>query len=295
MKLIGRSLFLILLCALCWGPSYLFIKMSLPSIPPITLVLLRCGIAALILYPICRIQRQPRFDWKRGWRQVVILGISLNALPFLLISCAELFITSSLAGILNSLTLIFTAIFAHFFGNHEALTRNKIFGIVMGVAGLAVIYLPGVLQEGLKNSLGVLLMILACMSYGIGSVYARSHILKAPGTVVLTAQLMIATLVLVPFSLCIDHSYALASPSFEAVMGALGLGVIGTAIGFVCYYKAIQLAGSSYAALSVLLVPIFAMVLGAGFLHEPLTWNLYVGVAFILSGVVSTNPVFNKF
>jgi drug/metabolite transporter (DMT)-like permease len=272
----------------------LFIKIAIPEIPPITLVLLRVAIAALILSLVCRLQRQPRFDWKRCWRQALVLGLTLNALPFVLISFAELFITSSLAGILNSLTLIFTALFAHFFGKEERFTRNKAFGIILGIIGLAIIYLPGVLQQGIKSSLGVFLIIVACISYGGGAVYARSQVLRAPGIVVLTAQLILTTIVLIPFSLFIDRPYALPWPGLEAIGGALGLGVIGTALGFSLYYKAIQLAGATYASFSVLFVPILAMILGAFFLHEQLTWNLYLGTLLILVGVTAVNPTFNK-
>ena len=71
-----QSLLLILLAALCWGPSYLFIKIAVSDIPPITLVFLRCAIAALILHCVCYLQRQPKVDWKRDWKQVAVLGIT---------------------------------------------------------------------------------------------------------------------------------------------------------------------------------------------------------------------------
>jgi drug/metabolite transporter (DMT)-like permease len=294
-KLKAKSLSLIFLCALCWGPSYLFIKLGITDIPPLTLVFLRLAIASAILYVLCRIQKLPIFEWKYPWRQFVFLGVMLNALPFFLISFGELYITSSLAGILNSLTLIFTAIFSHFFGSQERLTKNKIFGIILGLAGLGVIYLPLVLQEGVRSNIGALLVILACLFYGIGTVYARARLKKnIPSLIVLTAQLGVATLILIPFSLLIDHPFALPFPSYQAIIGALGLGVIGTAAGFFFYYKAIQFAGATYASFSVLMVPILAMGFGSFFLDENLTWNLYIGTLLILVGVVAVNPVFNK-
>jgi len=291
----AKSLFLIFLCALCWGPSYLFIKVAIQDIPPLTLVLTRVVIAWVILYTICLIQKRTSFDWKNQWRHFAVLGISLNVLPFFLISFGELYISSSLAGFLNSFTLIFTAILSHFFGSHDPFTKNKLFGVILGIFGLGVIYLPLVFQEGVKNNVGALLIILACLSYATGTVYARSHLQKKiPGIVVLTAQLGIAALVLIPLSLFIDRPFTLAFPSYPALGGAIGLGVIGTAIGFLFYYKVIQLAGATYASFSVLLVPMLAMFLGAVFLGEVLTWNLYAGTLLILMGVLAVNPVFNK-
>lgn len=289
-----KSLLLIFLCALCWGPSYLFIKIAVPEIPPITLVLIRVAIAFALLFLLCLLQNQKILAWKHLWKHFALMGITLNALPFFLISYGELYIPSSLAGILNSLTLIFTAAIGHFFGKHDPLTKNKILGIIAGLIGLCIIYLPMVLHEKIENDIGALMIVIACISYGIGTVYARSHLKTVPGIVALTYQLFIATVILIPFSLFIDQPFNLPFPFYQPILGAIGLGVIGTAAGFFFYYKAIQLAGSTYASFSVLLVPILAMILGALLLNEQLTWNLYLGTFFILAGVIGVNPAFNQ-
>ena len=295
MRMKAKSLFLIALSALCWGPSYLFIKLGLVDIPPFTLVFFRVAIAALVLYAACRWQKLKLLRWKNQWRHFLALGIAMNALPFFLISFAELSITSSLAGILNSFTLIFTAILSHFFGSREPLTKNKIFGILLGIAGLGVIYLPRVLEEGIRANFGPLLMILACLSYGVGTVYARVHLQKnIPILVLLTGQLAAAALLLIPFSLAVDRPFSLPAPHYPAILGTLGLALIGSVSGYFFYFKAIHIAGATYASFSVLIVPILAMVLGAIFLHEQLTWNLYLGTFLILIGVLAVNPVFNK-
>ena len=292
-KLKAESLWLIFLCALCWGPSYLFIKLAVFEIPPFTLVLCRVAIGALLLYGLCKLQGH-KIPMKTYWKQFALLGILLNALPFLLITFGELYITSALTGVLNSLSLISTAILSHFFGTHDPLTKNKIGGITAGIIGLLIIYIPILLQQQVGNTIGSILIILATLSYGSGIVYAKTHLLKVSGTVALTGQLFIASLLIVPFSLFIEQPWLLPLPSITAMGGALGLGVIGTAAGFYVFYKAIQLAGATYATLSVLLIPIIAMILGAVFLHEPLTWNLYLGTFFILAGVLAINPVFTK-
>lgn len=290
----AKSFFLILLCGLCWGPSYLFIKIAVPEIPPITLVLLRVGIAAALLFLVCRLQNHKVFAWRRSWKHFAVMGITLNAVPFCLISFGEVYISSSLAGILNSLTLICTAVIAHFFGKHDPLTKNKILGIIAGLIGLSFIYLPMISQGRIENSIGILLIICACISYGIGTVYVRTHLHTVPGIVALTFQLLIATLVLLPLSLIIDQPFNLPLPSYQPIIGVLGLAFIGTAAGYLFFYRAIQLTGPTYAALSVLLIPIFAMILGKIFLNEQLTWNLYVGTFCILAGVLAINPLLTK-
>src|SRR5579871_2758269 len=137
-----QGLVLLLLSALCWGPTFLFIKLSIIDFPPITLVFLRVAISSVFLYLICLYQKQSLLAWRHLWTQFAIMGITLNALPFLLISYSEEYISSSLAGILISLSLIATAILAHFFGTHEPLNRKKVLGVCAGVVGLCFIYAP---------------------------------------------------------------------------------------------------------------------------------------------------------
>jgi len=191
--------------------------------------------------------------------------------------------------------LIFTALVAHFFGSHDPLTKNKILGIGTGIIGLGFIYLPVIIQESTGKVIGVLMIIGACLSYGIGTVYVRSHLKNVPALVALAAQLMLATCLLLPLSLFIDQPFTLPTPSLQAIIGILGLGIIGTAIGFFIYYETIKVAGATYASFSVLIVPIIAMLLGALILHEELTWNLYVGGLVHLRGSTGSKPTFYPF
>ena len=289
-----QGLILLLLCGLTWGPAYLFIKIAVAEIPPPTLVFLRVAIACLILYLICIAQRKRTFDWKHRWKQYTILGITLNAIPFYLVSFGELYISSSLAGILYSFTLIFTALLGHFFGKHDPLTKNKVLGISIGIAGLAIIYLPIVFRESIKNGIGAFMVILACLSSSIGTVYARKHLQNISGLTLLTAQLAVASLILFPLALLIDRPFSLPFPSMPPLIGVLGLAVICTVAAYLLYYKTIQRCGSTYATFSALLLPVFAMILGFFILHEKLTWNLWVGTPLILIGILAVNPIFNK-
>jgi drug/metabolite transporter (DMT)-like permease len=294
-RLKAISFAFIALCALCWGPSYLFIKIALPEIPPMTITLVRTAIAAVLLYALCLSQKLEFFRWIGQWKQFFVLGFLLNGLPSVFIAYGEKYISSSLAGILNSFTLIFTAILSHYFGRQEPLTKRKSLGILSGVAGLAVINLPLILKEGLHIGFGALLVILACACYGVGTLYARTHLQRSvPINVLLTGQCLATVILLLPFSFAIEHPYALAFPSLTGIASVIALGVIGTAGGYFFYYKAIDVAGATYASLSVLLVPIIAIVLGAAILKEHIGWNLYLGTALILIGVVAVNPAFQS-
>lgn len=279
-----------MLCALCWGPSYLFIKVAVHEVPPLTIAFSRVAIGTAILYIVCRLTGQKLLKWRHLWKQFAVMGITLNAIPFFLVSSGEVFIPSSLAGILNSTTLIFTSVVAHFFGRHDPLSRNKILGIIAGIIGLAIIYLPTLIHESIHSQIGAAMVVLACLSAGIGTVYARTHLHKVPGVVALTFQLLIACIILAPICILIDNPSHLAPPTHQALLSLIALGVLSTAGGFYIYFRAIQLAGPTYASFSVLFLPIIAMFCGALFLGEQLSWNLYLGIFFILAGVLVINP-----
>ena len=283
-----KKLAFLLLTATCWGPSYFFIKIGVEEIPPFTLVFLRVAIAALILHVYCRLKRLEKFHWKQHWKHYLILGLTLNVLPFCMISYGEMYISSSLTGIINSMTLIFTTILAYFFGFQETFSKQKMMGMISGIVGLMVIYLPLIFQGSKSRGVGVLMMLLACLCYGIGTVYVRSHLQKIKGVTVLTAQLSVAMVILLPLIFLFDLKN-LSIPSFQGFFSVTWLGIIATALGFFFYYKVIELAGSTYASFISLLVPVFSMILGVIVLHEKLEWNHYLGAFFILTGVFVMN------
>ncbi len=285
-----KTFSLLFLSSLCWGPSFLFIKFALPSFPPFTLVFWRVVIGFFFIYLYCKILRHKIAPWLHYWKECAILGITLNVLPFYLISFGEEYISSSLTSILNCFTLIFTAIIAHYFGAHEPITKKRALGIFSGIMGLVILYLPLVLHEGMKSVFGAILVVIATLCYGIGNVYAKFHLQRVPATVALTLQLLISAIILLPLSLFIDHSYALPFPSTQSILGVLGLGILGTFIAYYLYYQAMKCGGATFASLSVLLIPIFATILGAVVLHEEITWNLYLGAFFILAGILGVKP-----
>jgi len=286
----AKGFFLIFMTGLLWGPNFLFIKVAVSEVPPVTLVFLRLAIGAGALFLISLFQKIGLWQWRQHWKVFALMGISMNVIPFLLITHAELYISSALTGILNSLAIIFTAVIAHYFGPHDPLTKNRIAGIFSGVLGLTVIYAPLLWHKNAGSILGVLMMILASLSYGVGIAYVRTHLQKIPSMTALTAQMIASAVILLPFSLIIDHPFSLPFPSMEAVYSLLALGAIGSGVSFIFYYKAIEVAGGTYATLSVFLLAIFAILFGALFLHEQISWNEYIGTFFILLGLVAVNP-----
>src|SRR4030095_6552559 len=130
---------LLLILALTWGSSFLFIKQAVDTLPPLSLAVRRLAIGAGMLLAIARAkgQRMPR---DLGlWGRMVFLGIIGNALPFFLIAWGEQFTPSNLAAILMATIPRFVIVLAHFFPHDEPLTLGKALGCLCGFAGVVAL------------------------------------------------------------------------------------------------------------------------------------------------------------
>jgi drug/metabolite transporter (DMT)-like permease len=281
----------ILLLAAVWGPSFLFIKVAVQDIPPLTLVMSRVGLAALVLYLILRIQggNLPRLG--RVWFKFAFMGFLANALPFVLFSWGELYVDSALASILNGTTPIFTVIFAHFLVAEDRMNPTKFAGTLLGFIGLLLLVAPSLMAGVRAETLGILAMALAAVCYAVTIIFSRQHLRGLPPLVAPTAQLMMATLFLLPLSLLIDRPYQLALPGWQAVGGLLGLSLLGTAVGFVLYYHILEKVNATSLSMVTYLIPVFGVALGVIVLGEQPGWNAYLACLFIILGVMTVNGV----
>jgi drug/metabolite transporter (DMT)-like permease len=290
---LNNLLWFILLASL-WGPSFLFIKVAVAEIPPITLVAWRVGLGALLLYLYLRSQGRALPRPGPVWKSFAVVGFFGNAIPFVLIAWGEQRIDSSLTSILNGATPLFTIILAHFLVADDRLTPIKGVGTLLGFGGLLVLFAPSLLAGAQATTWGLLAVTIATISYGISMVYARIRLRGLPPLVVPTAQLMMATLYLFPLSLLVDRSYGLALPSWEALGAMAGLSLLGTALGFAVFYHLLENVEPTYVSMITYLLPVVAIILGMVVLKERLAWNAYVGCALILLGIMIANGVFQQ-
>ncbi|HXV44019.1 MAG TPA: EamA family transporter [Anaerolineae bacterium] len=283
-------LWLLFLAAL-WGPSFLFIKVAVADIPPLTLVVGRVGIAGISLYLILRTQGRNLMPWGQVWAHLAVVALVQNALPFVLFSWGEQYIDSGLAAILNGTTPLFTLMLAHFFTHDDRLTPTKAFGTVIGFGGLLFLIGPSLLAGVRATAWGLLAVTIASASYGVAIIYSRRHLRGLPPLVGPATQLLLATLFMIPLALLFERPFELPAPSWPALGSLLALSVFGTALAFVVYYYLIERVSATYVSMVTYLVPIFGVILGVLILNEQLGWNAYLGCALILLGVMIVNGV----
>jgi drug/metabolite transporter (DMT)-like permease len=281
-------LWLLFLAAL-WGPSFLFIKVAVTEIPPLTLVVGRVGLAGIALFLILRAQGRNLMPWGQIWAHLAVVAVVQNALPFVLFSWGEQYIDSGLAAILNGTTPLFTLMLAHFFTTDDRLTPTKAVGTVIGFGGLLILIGPSLLAGVQATAWGLLAVTIASASYGVAIVYSRRHLRGLPSLVGPTTQLLLAALFMMPLALLFERPFELPIPAWPALGSLFALSIFGTATAFVIYYYLIERVSATYVSMVTYLVPIFGVILGILILDEQLGWNAYLGCALILLGVMIVN------
>jgi drug/metabolite transporter (DMT)-like permease len=287
-----RNFTWLLLLASLWGPSFLFIKVAVGEIPPLTLVTGRVGIAAILLYIVLRIQGRNLPKFGPIWQHFAVVGFFSNALPFTLFSWGEIHIDSALAAILNGTTPLFTIILAHLFIADDRMTPVKVMGTLLGFGGLALLIAPSLFQGVHATTWGLMAVTVAAASYGVAIVYTRKNLRGLPPLVGPTAQLVMATVYILPLSLFIERPFNLPVPSWPALGSILSLSMVGTALAFVVYYHSLEKMSATNLSMVTYLVPVIGVILGIVVLNEQPGWNAYAGCALILSGVMVVNDVF---
>jgi drug/metabolite transporter (DMT)-like permease len=276
--------------SLIWGGSFFFNKILLGAFETLTIMLGRVGIAAVALLVVLHLAggRLPR-SWP-AWRIFIGMSILNNLVPFALILWGQKYIASGLAAILNATTPLFAAILAHMLAG-ERLTAHRLLGVLIGMAGVAVMMGPDLIADGLGgNVLAQLAVLGAALSYGVSSLYGRRlAALKIPSQVGAAGQLVISTIVLLPLVSLIDQPWNLPMPGWQVWAALAGLSLMSTAFAYVIFFRLLSGAGGVNASLVTLLVPVSALLLGTLVLNEAFTLRQAAGMAVILLGLVVTD------
>lgn len=276
---------LLLILALLWSSSFIFMKVAGAEIPVLTLVLLRVGIAAIVLhlFVVASGRRYPR---GRGeLLRFALMGLVNNVLPFALIIYAIARIGAGAASILNATSPIFALLIAHVATANEKITPRKLSGVLLGLGGVAAMVGPQALAGLESEVVAAAAMALASLFYGFSAVLGRSFRSIDP-VVSATCQLTAATLMLTPVALAFDRPWKDTLPGIAASTSVLGLAVFSTAIAYVVFYALIRHAGSTNTILVTLLIPVGGVIFSWLLLDEIFTVQEACGMALIGLGLI---------
>jgi drug/metabolite transporter (DMT)-like permease len=274
---------LLFVLSVLWGLTYFFAVIATHSVPPLTLVLLRVALAAMVLVPIVLLMGFRLPDNLATWRSLVILASLNNIIPFTLMFYGQPHVTGGLASVINATTPLFTILIARIFAQ-EPLNAAKIAGVLLGLAGVAVLMGPAAANMHATSLLGMSCFVGAAISYGVSALWLR-RFRDTPPMVSAASQLICSSaMMLLPASL--ERAWLLPMPPLPAIGAVLGLAVLSTALAYVLFFRISATAGATNVMLVTLLIPVTAVGLGAVFLGEAVTLHQIVGALIIASGLL---------
>ncbi len=279
---------LLLALSVLWGGSFFFNGVALRAFPPLTLVLLRVGLAAVILFGVMRAMGVAMPRDGRVWAAFLGMGFLNNVVPFGLIVWGQTHIASGLASILNATTPLFGVIVAHLLTTDEKMTGPKLAGVLLGLTGVVAMIGPDALAGIGLDVAAQGACLAAALSYAFAGVFGRRfRRLGIAPLATATGQVAASTLMLIPLVALVDHPWTLAAPGPDAVAAILGLAALSTALAYVLYFRILATAGATNLLLVTFLLPVSAILLGALVLGERLDVRHFAGMALIGAGLAA--------
>ena len=275
---------LLVLLSILWGGAYFFAGVAVRELPPLTVVLARVSLAALVLLPLfwyaCHSMPRSATEWLPFFG----MGLLNNVIPFGLIFFGQTTISVGLSSIINAMTPLCTVLVMAGF-RQEQLTVNRVVGVLLGVAGVAVLWgIDGPVDAG--QTLGIVLCLGAALSYGFAALWGRKFLTGVAPVKSATCQLLCSTLIMVVVVSVIDQPWTLDAPGLRTVWALIALAVFGTAFAYIVFFKILVSAGPSNVMLVTLLIPVTALILGNLFLNESIQIKEILGALIIGIGLL---------
>jgi len=271
---------LLIILSVLWGASFLFMGILVRELPPLTISVSRLTIASLLIGLILASRRPKNLPW----RELLVLGVLNNTIPYALILWGQVYVSSSVASIINSTSPFFTSIFAHFLTDDERIDRFRMMGISLGFSGVLV------MADSMQGSLiGELAIITAVICYSYATVYGRRfYSMGLSPLAIAFGQLSTAAVTSIPLAI-LERPWTIHMPSQRALASIIGISVFSTALAYLIFFRILERAGAVNTNLVTLLIPVTATLLCTTFLGERLELNHIAGMFLIMLGLLIMN------
>lgn len=274
-----------LVLCLIWGTTWLFIKVGLEDLPPLSFASLRFIIALFVVGAIIYVKKIPLPKDKTEWKLLAITGVLQFSINYSLVFWSELYIPSGLAAVLQAMIPVFGLLLAWFYLPAEKITWLKILALVIGIVGVGIVFIEQLRVNSVMAFAG-------CVAIVIGA-YAAAHasiLTKArggsihPATLVF-GQMICGILPIIIIALLKEGNPLNYNYSWMAVISVLYLAIFGTVTSFWLYYWLLDKIESTKAMTIALVTPLIAVVCGSIFLDEKLLPQTVLGGILILASV----------
>ena len=281
-----KHLIQLLILAAIWGGSFLFMRIGVPVFGPAALITLRVFIATAVL-ALAGLWLGKRLDLRRHWRHYLIIGFLNSALPFLLFAYAAQSLSASLLSILNATSALWGAVIAAVW-LRVPITRSIALGLLCGLAGVVLLVGNGVALTGDAGWPGwtaIAAGLIAPLCYAIASNYTKANPSTATPFANTHGSMWMAGLLCLPV---VFFAPIRQTPLLGDWAALAALGVFCTGVAYLLYFSLIQEIGPTRALSVTFLIPVFGVLWGALFLHEPIGWDKLTGGVLVLAGISLT-------
>ena len=268
---------------LIWGSTWIMIKLGLRGAPPMTAVAVRFILAALLVYFIIAIRRK-KIPRTRGFLLLsLFLGVVHFALPYVLVYWGEQYISSGLTAVLYSTMPIFVALLARIFIG-DRLTFRKTTGILVGFAGVWVIFSDSMSFGGHDSMVGMVAILFSVLGASLSTVVVKKYASEYDPFVMLALPFAIGGLLVAAVAVFVEGSNPL---QFDALtwITIIYLAVLGSVVAFSFFFWIIKKIDVTVLSYQTFIIPVFAVLIGWIFLKETVTIRVVAGAALILTGI----------
>ncbi len=281
----NRAFLTLGILSLIWGTSFILIKKSLETFSPAQVASLRMTISALAFLPVLAFMHR-RMDWTK-LPYLLIVGLTGSGIPAFLFSTAQLHISSAMAGILNSLTPLFTFLLGVLFFNIK-FGLYRLVGVLLGLAGaILLIVLTNNAGVSPGTSIYGLLIVLSSVCYAVSSNVIGRYLQNMNALLISSASFGLVAIPLAAYLFgATDFVHRMGSdPQAWASLGyVVILSMVGTVAATIIFFRLIQQTSPVFGSTVAYLMPLVALSWGLAD-GEKIAWAHLIGMAFILCGV----------
>ncbi|MCA1608322.1 MAG: EamA family transporter, partial [Acidobacteria bacterium] len=272
-----------LILCLIWGTTWIFIKIGLNDLPPITFASARFILAVAILAPVILIQKLSLPRSTSEWRLAIVTGVLQFSINYSCVFWAEQYITSGLAAVLQAMITVFGLVLAWIFLPDERITKRKIAAVSVGISGVAVVFLDQLRVESYLAFVGCVAVVLGSYAAAQGSILIKARARNIHPASLVCMQMISGLPAIVIYSLIAEGNPLSHRWTWTAVVCVVYLAVFGTILAFWLYYWLLSRIESTRAMMISLVTPLIAVVIGAIFAGETMPPQTFAGGLLIIA------------
>ncbi len=281
----NTALIVWLILCLIWGSTWIFIKLGLRDLPPITYAGIRFLIASAILWAIVFARRRPLPRDRRDWLMLLWTGFLAFAVNYGLIFWGEQRINSGLASVLQATIPAFGLVFAHYYLPSERITVRKLGGVVLGIAGVGLIFYDQMRIEGAAALQGSVALVVSAVCVAYVNVLIKAHCQHLDPAVLAAGQMIWGVIPLLVLGAIWEGNPFKLRWSPLSLLSLAYLVLVGSVLAFMLYFWLVRKIEITKTMLISLITPVMALLIGWLTLDERISWRIGAGTAAILFGI----------